>query len=670
MGHVESPAFMKKISASSGFSGRTWLAIAGAWSCLASDGLRAAPDLLAGPWSGAVTPHSAAVCAPLNGPGISARLAVSTDPGLANPMFTTPVISAAVSGNNVRLDVAWLSPDTVYFYALELDGVLLSDPGKTGTFRTFPNPGPASFRFAFSACCDIDESAFPAFDAIRGEGARFFIHMGDFTYDDTNSSNPAAYRADTLGALQVDEIGEMFRSLPVFYMWDDHDFSGDFSNRYSTGSTAHRQVYREMVPHYPLPAGGPDAAIYQTFDYGRVRFILSDLRSEREDDDDDDDAAKTMMGAVQKQWFKNQLVAARDGEVPLIVWVSSVPFIATSTASDNWGSYQTERQELLEFVRDERIQNLIVISGDMHALAYDDGRATEDYVAGVRIPVFHAAALRRQGSIKGGPYSGGTSSGDDRYGTLDIDDDGTSLAVTYKGRIAGSSSVTTWKTFTHAADPVRPRLPKNPTARAMLDFIRVSWSDDSGVESGYRIDRRPSGTGVWLPLVTVAAGTTGHDDASAVLPTAYDYRIVALNGSVESEPSAMVTATPDDSYRNWKLENLGSINAPDGDDDDGDGLTTLEEFLFGLDPEIVDRYLWTVNPATPWNGQVTVAFPTLAGRSYQVQFSGDLATWNDASAAIQGDGSSKQWIDDGTTTGGIPAAGGGRFFRIVVSPAP
>jgi hypothetical protein len=39
-------------------------------------------------------------------------------------------------------------------------------------------------------------------------------------------------------------------------------------------------------------------------------------------------------------------------------------------------------------------------------------------------PVFHAAALDRPGSVKGGPYSHGAFPGSGQYGRLEVDDDG------------------------------------------------------------------------------------------------------------------------------------------------------------------------------------------------------------------------------------------------------
>src|SRR5206468_13122854 len=59
------------------------------------------------------------------------------------------------------------------------------------------------------------------------------------------------------------------------------------------------------------------------------KFILTDLRSERDPAEQKDDAIKSMMGARQKEWFKQQLLEA-NGKYPLIFWVSSVPWIGTA----------------------------------------------------------------------------------------------------------------------------------------------------------------------------------------------------------------------------------------------------------------------------------------------------------------------------------------------------
>lgn len=631
-----------------------------------------AAAIQAGPWCGAVTSNSIAVTAHLDGSSIRARLAVSTSADFSGANYSDPVESAVGSGNNVRLDLAGLSPGTTYHYAVELDGELQSSAGRTGTFTTLPSPGPASFRFGFSSCTDWEESGQDVFDAIRNEGLLFFLEVGDLNYQNTNLNSPAAYRSNYLNTLnESPPFAKLARNVPTGYIWDDHDFSGDSSDRTSTGRSAHRRVYREMVPHYPLPAGGPDAAIYQTFDCGRVRFILSDLRSERDPDSYADNSSKSMMGAVQKQWFKDQLVAARDGGVPLIVWTSAVPFISTSTQSDNWGSYQTERRELLEFIRDENIRNLIIISGDMHALAYDDGRGTNGYVEGVRIPVFHAASLTRNGSEKGGPYSGGISEGNGRYATMDITDDGGAISVTYRGRIATSgTSVSTWKSHTHTTEIVEIQPASHTSASPALEAIQLTWDDISTAETGYRIERGPAGSGVWSTLATLPPDTTGYLDSSVAPATTYDYRVITLAGGAGTYPGNAATATSHDAYQNWRLMHLGDAAAPGTADDDNDGLTTGDEYLLDLNPNLPDRYVWDVSPPDIITGGVTVTFPTSRGRGYRVDYSHDLLAWLAGSGSIAGDGTTKQWTDDGSVTGSTPATLGKRYYRVVITEAP
>ena len=104
-------------------------------------------------------------------------------------------------------------------------------------------------------------------------------------------------------------------------------------------------------------------------------------------------------------------------------------------------------------------------------------------------------------------------------------------------------------------------------------------------------------------------------------------------------------------------------------DADADGNDARAEYLFGLDPAQADRYPWTTtrNAAT---GFTEVTFPTLPQRVYRVLFSHDLLQWEPASTEIAGDGTTKTWTDDGTQTGGLPAAAQRRFYRVQAGNGP
>ena len=101
-----------------------------------------------GPVSGAVTTDSAVVVAGLRERDATARLLVSTNKNLQNPIRSEPVEAKEASGRAVKLKIARLRPDTRYYYAIEVNGAIALE--STGRFRTFPEGRP-SFSFAFRA---------------------------------------------------------------------------------------------------------------------------------------------------------------------------------------------------------------------------------------------------------------------------------------------------------------------------------------------------------------------------------------------------------------------------------------------------------------------------------------------------------------------------------------
>lgn len=388
---------------------------------------------IGGTWAGNVTPTSATVSIRLTSPGLRVRLQISQSQSLVPATFSAAVNTATATGNTAKLTVQGLLPDTEYFYGVEVAGVLRTETVSRGKFRTFPL-GRASFRVAFGSCGDFRALDQSAFGAIIAEQPLFFIHMGDLHYSDTNSTHADDYRYNYDNVLGHYAQGPLFRNMPVAYVWDDHDFSGNDSDTTATGRDTARSVYRERVPHYPLGAAG--GTIAQAYTVGRVRFIMTDLRSAAVVPSQRESASKTKMGTGQKAWFKQELINARDNGFPLIVWVCPDPWIgAAKLGDDSWAGYATERTEIANFIRDNRIANVTIISGDMHALAFDDG-TNSDYATGGGAPltVLHAAALSQGGSIKGGPYSGGVIPGSPHYGILEVyDNGGPSVACRFLG---------------------------------------------------------------------------------------------------------------------------------------------------------------------------------------------------------------------------------------------
>lgn len=365
------------------------------------------------------------------------RLAVSAHADLSDPVFSTPDTAVTADNNRVvSLEVFGLTPDQQYYYALEVNDTI--DLSLTGRFRTFP-AGPASFSFALGSCAWTGSSS-STFTTVRQLNPLFFFHTGDFHYENIAVNDRAAFRQTYETVLASATQSALYRSVPIAYIWDDHDFGPNNSDSTAPGRLAARLTYQEYVPHYPLEAGAGDVPIYFRFDVGRVRFLVCDSRSARSPWTAPDDAQKTMLGVSQKAWFKDQLLRARDSAA-LIVWVNSLPWIGT-TGDDGWYVYTNERRELANFISDNHIHNLCQISGDAHMIAIDDG-TNSDYATGTGacFPVFQAAPLDRTPSPKGGPYSHGMFPGTQQFGLFTVIDSGAAIKVIWSGRLSDNTEL-------------------------------------------------------------------------------------------------------------------------------------------------------------------------------------------------------------------------------------
>ncbi|MCB0209675.1 MAG: alkaline phosphatase D family protein [Anaerolineae bacterium] len=370
-------------------------------------------------WSGAITPTSATVKAKITRDSQAVRLLVSPNADFSQPRASA-VQSADLASNNrvVAFTLTDLTPNTAYTYAVEVDGTL--DTTRRGQFKTFPT-GPASFMIAFGSCAETG-SAHPIFETIRNLNPLFFIHTGDFHYLDIPTNNRALFRDAFETVLASPTQSSLYRSTPLVYIWDDHDFGPNDSTALSASRPAARLTYQEYVPHYPLAAGSGDVPIYHAFTVGRVRFIVTDLRSERSPKLDPDDANKSMLGSEQKAWFKDELLRAKDDHA-LIIWVSSVDWLPD--LSDGWYLYSTERRELADFIQANAIDNLAMIAGDLHMVGIDNGsHADFTTTGGGGFPIFQASPLDRFGFDAEAPYSEGRVAQRGQFGIMNVIDDG------------------------------------------------------------------------------------------------------------------------------------------------------------------------------------------------------------------------------------------------------
>ncbi|HYP18354.1 MAG TPA: alkaline phosphatase D family protein [Opitutus sp.] len=354
-------------------------------------------------------------------PGL--RLAQAADFAEARTVGASTRVSVE-EGCLASFELTELRPATLYHYEIA---------GERGSFRTFP-AGAASFTIVLGSCAETG-SEHPVFATMARHSPLLFLHTGDLHYEDIAVNDIAVFRVAYGRALGSSAQSALYRAVPVNYVWDDHDFGPNNADRTAPGRTASRLAYRQIVPHYALPAGAGDEPIYHAFTIGRVRFIVLDTRSEKSPPSVPAGPNRTTLGVAQKAWLKAELLAARDTHA-LIALVSSVSWIADDGSADRWGGFVDERRELADFMVEHNVRNICLLSGDAHMLAIDDGRHNQYATnGGPGFPVFQAAALDRKGSVKGGPYSHGAFPGRGQFGVMRVlDDGGPVVRVEWSGR--------------------------------------------------------------------------------------------------------------------------------------------------------------------------------------------------------------------------------------------
>jgi hypothetical protein len=379
-------------------------------------------------WAGAVTDSSMDVRVRTRREARDVRLLVSPADGPAGPVAAGRAAPVSSDPQLFAAGVSGLRPDTRYTWTVEVDG--RTDPARTGHVRTFPR-GPSSFTFAVGSCA-LTGSNGAVFDAVRRADPLFFAIAGDYLYANIETDDVGRFHDAYDASLRAPAQAALFARTPVTYVWDDHDYSGNDGDGTATSRPAALRAYRDAVPHYPLRFG-EDGPLFQAFTVGRVRVIVTDNRSARTPAEVADGPGKSMLGDQQRDALLAELGAA--GRWAAVVWVNPSPWVAEERAgADDWGGYATERRVIADTIAAAGVDNLVMVSGDAHMLALDDGTNTDfSATGGGGFPLLHAAALDRPGGVKGGPYSGPVVPGGGQFGTVAVHDDGASVRLTLSG---------------------------------------------------------------------------------------------------------------------------------------------------------------------------------------------------------------------------------------------
>ncbi|WP_345987478.1 alkaline phosphatase D family protein [Sulfurimonas sp. HSL1-2] len=284
---------------------------------------------------------------------------IASDEAFENVLLQgSAVVNPAELNHTVKLKVTsdLLLPATTYYYRF----VYAQTASRTGCFKTLPETGMASVRFAFLSCQDYTNGYYTAYDHLVQEEIDCVLWLGDYIYEavgDPSYQNNLV-RTITLpsGALYAQDLADYYHLYNTYRsdeklqrvherftfitIWDDHEFANDCydgdhapDHNYTADGNAEGLFNLRLAANLAWFANQPvdvwydaqsptpfNIRIYRTFRFGELmELVLTDQRLYRSAHpcgegeygeryvtpgcDGITDPGRTMLGSEQKRWF-------------------------------------------------------------------------------------------------------------------------------------------------------------------------------------------------------------------------------------------------------------------------------------------------------------------------------------------------------------------------------
>jgi alkaline phosphatase D len=342
--------------------------------------------------------------------GQELRWVVANDEALQDIVSEGKVSTDADRDFTAQVDADGLSAGGTYYYAFALGNQGRSVVGRA---RTLPGDDVEHVRFAFTSCANYNNGFFHAYRAIaQRSDLDVWIHLGDYIYEYAEGvyGDPSIgrtldplheiltvddYRTRYAQARKDPDLQELHRRHTCIVVWDDHEVAndawrtgaenhmpeeGDFQARYDAGT----QVFKEWIP-LRLPDSSDPRRIFRTFEFGKLfDLIMIDTRLYARDQPAGGlfmpgdpavwvDPSRQLLGEHQEEFVKEQLSASRERGATWRVLGNQVMFAETRNPlsnsvlnSDAWDGYQPARERIVSHIKSNGIDNLVVITGDIH----------------------------------------------------------------------------------------------------------------------------------------------------------------------------------------------------------------------------------------------------------------------------------------------------------------
>ncbi|HMP07281.1 MAG TPA: alkaline phosphatase D family protein [Lacipirellulaceae bacterium] len=312
----------------------------------------------------------------------------------------------------VHVEPAGLQPDRWYWYRFRA-GDAESPVGRT---RTLPRrtATPDEVKFAFASCQHLEAGWYTAYEQMAADALDLVFHLGDYIYEGRGKAGGvrrhqgreirsladyrirhAQYKTDPL-------LQAMHAQCPWIVVWDDHEVDNNYASDIAEQGNIdpveflvrRANAYQAYYEHMPLRRRslprGPHLQLYRKFAWGRLaEFFGLDTRQHRSDQPNGDgrqplnDAARssanTMLGHAQRDWLQQGLLSSTGAwnglaQQVMMAVVDQADGPDELFSMDSWSGYVQERDQLMRFLRQRRVANPVVLTGDIHTNWVNDLR--------------------------------------------------------------------------------------------------------------------------------------------------------------------------------------------------------------------------------------------------------------------------------------------------------
>ena len=304
---------------------------------------------------------------------LTLRLTVMTDAGAT----VTSVDSSSLAANDyvAKFHATGLTEGTHYRYKIEKvaangDSTLYAGDTAEHHFTTVPTQRIGKVATAGFVACVNDTSA-EVWAEMLNHNLDLLCLAGDTPYVDTG--NLTTIRQKHRDFLQTPNLAALAKNISVVGTWDDHDFGLNGGNGVSTASRKvnTRQGFVEYRAHdrYGDETAPDNAGIYHKTDMGAMEIFLLDPRWFSQTEASPIDATQsTCFGSAQWQWLLDSI---RNSKAPFKILVQGQIWQDKKNGeTDDMFTYWSERDKLLDIIRDEKIPGVVLFGGDIHVSRY------------------------------------------------------------------------------------------------------------------------------------------------------------------------------------------------------------------------------------------------------------------------------------------------------------